>query len=88
MGPYTEDVIILKVINPAEKTEDETRGRIIDIYGDTVRAQFYPARSPAFTRQFKKTQLRRAGARMWRVTVIKEAERSETKDPAAGSTAA
>jgi len=83
MGPYNEDVIILKVINPAEKTEDETRGRIIDIYGDTVRAEFYPARSSAFTRQFKKTELRSARAHMWQVTVIKQAERSETKSTTA-----
>jgi len=83
MGPYTEDVITLKVVNPAEKTEDETRGRIIDVYGDSIRAQFYPPRLPAFTRQFKKTQLRPAGARTWRVTVIKETEKGETKDSTA-----
>ena len=32
MGPYCDDVLVLRSVNPASKREDEVRGKIIDVY--------------------------------------------------------
>jgi hypothetical protein len=80
MGPYCDDVLVLRSVNPASKREDEVRGKIIDVYADRVRAHLYGPGKPAYTSWFKKSQLRPGGARTWRVTVIMPDERSAPLD--------
>jgi len=72
--------VVLKLVSPGDKREDVVRGKITDVLGEAVRARLYEPGKPAFSRCFKKHQLRPGGVGTWRVTVAKGGEGSTTSD--------
>ena len=80
MIPRPGDLVVVKIVSPADKRENEVRGRITDIFGDTVRALLGVPGQSVYTRSFKKQQLRDGGPGAWRVTVIKAGEQANTPE--------